>query len=301
MTARNKAYILLIGSAIIWGIAGPVIKFTLQGIGPFVFLSYRLLVSAFVATLYFLFFTKKRNLKPKVSIRLIIYGLLGITFALGFLFIGLDKSTVLEMGLIGAVEPLVIVAAGAILLNEKVSRREKIGAGLAFSGIMLTIFTPVILGEADFVFTGNIFLVLFLLSDASGILLAKEMVREKISPITMTNVAFIVGAATIVPFTIWKTGMNSMITQITTLPLRYHLGVWYMAIASGTIAYYMFIRGTKTVQVGKASLFFYLQPLFSVPLAVLWLGESITPLFIIGAITIAIGVFIAESNRRNKK
>ncbi|NTV79075.1 MAG: EamA family transporter [Clostridiales bacterium] len=39
-------------------------------------------------------------------------------------------------------------------------------------------------------------------------------------------------------------------------------------------------------------------PIFAAPLAVIWLGEKITPVFIIGAIIIAVGVFIAEVKKK---
>ncbi|HEB14007.1 MAG TPA: EamA family transporter, partial [candidate division WWE3 bacterium] len=44
----------------------------------------------------------------------------------------------------------------------------------------------------------------------------------------------------------------------------------------------------------EAALFLYLEPVFAAPLAYLWLGESITPTFIIGAAVIAAGVILTE-------
>ena len=54
----------------------------------------------------------------------------------------------------------------------------------------------------------------------------------------------------------------------------------------------------KSIEIGEASLFAYLYPLFSTPLAVVWLGEKITPMFIVGAVVITIGVVIAEIKKR---
>ena len=71
-----------------------------------------------------------------------------------------------------------------------------------------------------------------------------------------------------------------------------------MAIVSGSLAYYLFNKAQKTIEISEASVFSYLYPLFSAPLAVLWLGESITPVFIIGGIIIAIGVTIAEVKKK---
>lgn len=74
-----------------------------------------------------------------------------------------------------------------------------------------------------------------------------------------------------------------------------------MALLSGSLAYFLFNKAQKTIEIGEASLFAYLYPIFSTPLAVLWLGEKITPIFMVGAIIIALGVFVAEvkKNRYN--
>jgi drug/metabolite transporter (DMT)-like permease len=52
--------------------------------------------------------------------------------------------------------------------------------------------------------------------------------------------------------------------------------------------------GERTIEVSEAALFTYLTPLFSIPIAIVWLNEKITPIFIVGAIIIATGVIIAE-------
>ena len=67
-----------------------------------------------------------------------------------------------------------------------------------------------------------------------------------------------------------------------------------MAFLSGSLAYYLGNKAQKTIEIGDAAVFSYLYPIFSTPLAVLWLGEKITPMFIIGGIIITIGVVMAE-------
>ena len=74
-----------------------------------------------------------------------------------------------------------------------------------------------------------------------------------------------------------------------------------MAVLSGTLAFYLANKAQKTIEVGEQSLFAYLYPVFSLPLAVLWLGEKITPVYVLGGIIIAIGVVIAEiKNEMNR-
>jgi drug/metabolite transporter (DMT)-like permease len=294
MSVRAKAYVFLLLSTILWGAAAPVIKFTLGGISPLPFLSYRFFISGVIGLGVILFHRPKMPKKLSEYGLLSIYGVLSTTIALGFLFMGLERTTVLELGILGLISPLIIVVGGGMLFHEHVTRREKIGISIAVLGALVTIIAPILLGNNEFKFSGNLLLVLFLVSDAGSVLLAKGLLRHKFSPMLMVNFAFIVGALTLIPFALISTGAASLVSEIVALPLKYHLGVWYMAIASGTLAYFFFVRGERSIEAGEASLFAYLQPLFSVPLAVFWLGENITIPFLVGAVVTAFGVYIAE-------
>ncbi len=71
-------------------------------------------------------------------------------------------------------------------------------------------------------------------------------------------------------------------------------GILYMAVLSGILAYTLYSKGLKYVGASEASLLYYLQPIFGIPIAVVFLNEKISIAFITGAIVIAIGIFIAE-------
>lgn len=295
---RLRAYFYLLLVAIIWGAAGPVIKFTLGGIPPLPFLAYRFTISAIISLICFstkgVKLPKSKSTLPYV----ILYGLLAFSIALGALFTGLEKTTVLDLALISTIGPLIITAGGALIFKDHITRREKAGIVIVLMGALINSFYPILSGRSDLRFTGNIFIFAFLLSDTSSVLLAKRLVQKDISPLTLINMGFIIGALTIIPFTFFLHGGETVINVIFNLPLKYHLGVWYMALISGTLAYFLYVRGQKSIEVSEASLSRYLQPIFSVPLAVFWLGEKITTAFVIGAILIAAGVIIAEHKKK---
>ena len=71
-----------------------------------------------------------------------------------------------------------------------------------------------------------------------------------------------------------------------------------MAVLSGTLAYFLWHRAQKSIEISEVGLFAYLYPIFGVPLSVIWLKESISPTFIIGCIVIALGVVLAEWKKR---
>lgn len=300
MSHRNKAYLYLVTVAIIWGTASPIIKFTLDGINPISFLAYRFAIAASFSISYF--FTKgiKLSKLKKNLLLIIIYGLLAFPIALGTLFIGLDKSTVLDVTVINTIGPLVVALGGAYFFKEHITKREKIGITIVVIGAALNALAPILINNSNVRLTGNLFIIAFLLADSSATLLAKKIVKKKISPLTLTNFGFIVGAITIIPFALLTQGSENLIASIVHLPFKYHLGVWYMALVSGTLAYFLYVAGQKSIEVSEAALFNYLQPIFTIPLAIFWLGEKITPTFIAGAFLITTGIVIAEYKKKPK-
>jgi drug/metabolite transporter (DMT)-like permease len=296
MTAKRlNAYIFLLITAVIWGIAGVVIKLTLVEIDPAPFLVYRFGISAAIAVL-FLIFSKRIHIRSKAEgIMIFTYGFLSTTVALGLLFLGADKTTVLNLTIITLGAPLFVELAGAFFLKEHLTHREKIGTGVAFLGTALVVVGPIAnhIQESSNI-VGNILILLYLVADIASIIYLKKLLRLKYSSLALTNTSFVIGFVTILPISIFLMPISQTISQITSLPLPYHLGVWYMAVFSGTIAYYMRGVAQKTVEVSEAGLFGYITPVVTGILAVALLNESLTPLFVLGAVIVALGVTLAE-------
>ena len=297
---RLKAYFYLVLVAVIWGAAGPIIKYTLQGIPPLPFLAYRFAISAIFSVLFFTVFGIKLP-KPRQNLPLILlYGLIAFSIALSVLFLGLEKTTVLDMTLITLLGPLLVTVGGVIFFKDHITKQEKTGIVIIVSGATFTAISPIIMNHETLRLSGNLFIILFLFADSIAILMAKRLVRQNISSLTLINIGFIVGALTIIPLTAFLYGYPETINLIISLPLKYHLGVWYMALLSGTLAYFLYVLAQKSIEVSEAALFRYLGPLFSIPLAVFWLGEKITIYFVIGAVLIVIGIAIAEYKKRGQ-
>jgi drug/metabolite transporter (DMT)-like permease len=294
--ARIKAYTILLITSIIWGVASPIIKFTLNGIDPLPFLSYRFFLAG-VAGLIVIGINHKELVKILKNFpQVFIFSTFATTISLGLLFVGMNQTTVLDAVLISAVSPLVTAAFGYYFLQENITKQERLGMTIAFIGTIITIMEPILKGNGGnyFQITGNLLVVGYLFTNAYSAVVAKKLSRKGVGSFAMSNVSFLIGFVTILPFTLAKTPAKEIVHQVVTLEFPYHLGVWYMAFLSGTIAYAMWIKGQKAIEISEAGVFAYLVPIFAAPLAVLWLGETITTPFIIGAIVIAIGVIIAE-------
>src|SRR3989344_7783264 len=179
---RLRAYIYLILTAAIWGAAGPIIKYTLSGIDPLPFLTYRFTIAAIFSLGFFLLKIKRgkkfRKLRANFPIA-VFYGLLAVPIALGILFFGLDNSTVLDLTLIGIIGPLMVTAGGSIFFRDRITRREKAGISIVLLGVLLNSFSPLFRSGSDVRLTGNILLLLFLSADSGSILVAKKKKPKK--------------------------------------------------------------------------------------------------------------------------
>lgn len=292
---RLRAYILLLIVAIIWGIAGPVIKLTLKGFPADVFLFYRFFLSSLVAMIIFLFKGIKLPTKISTLFLLLIYCFIQIV-TLGFLFWGLEKTSLIDMSLISIFGPILVILNGWLFLREHITKREKVGIVITFFGSLLIITEP-LLGShlsSDGRFIGNLLILASLVISAGSSVILKKLLREKVDPLTLTNLTFIIGFLTLIPLIMVKTGLGSTLAIIKNASLPYQLGAIYMAIFSGTIAYTLGNIAQKTIEISEAALFSYLYPIISAVLAVFLLGEKLTPPAAIGSIIIFLGIALAE-------
>lgn len=295
---RKRAYIELLIVTIIWGFAAPVIKYTLGGFSPAVFLTYRFFISAVVAVIIFLFTGLKLPKKPKVIALTLFNGLLISTVALGLLFLGTDKTTSIDSNLISAIAPITIAVAGVFFLKEHITKRESIGILIALAGTLITIIEPVLKFQDGFGgLEGNLLVFSSVLVGTVTAVLAKFVLRDEVDALTATNLSFIVGFITILPFGLPKI-LSSNFQVLASVPLSYHAGVFYMALLSGTLGYFLWHKAEKSIEISEVSLFAYLYPVFGTPLSVFWLKEKITLPFIIGSVVIAVGVILAEMKKR---
>src|SRR3990172_8439465 len=176
--SRNRllAYLALLATAVLWGAAGPVIKFPLGGIPALPFLTYRFALSAVLALIAIPFGGLKLPRDRKTILLAILYGFLTSTVALGLLFLGLEKTTVLDMTLLAVIGPLLIVAAGELFFHEMVPRREKIGIGIVLIGTILTVLEPLLKkGTAISQLQGNALIFLSLLVGTASAVLVKDL------------------------------------------------------------------------------------------------------------------------------
>ncbi len=302
---RIHAYLLLLFVSILWGIAGPVIKNTLNYYTPLTFLTYRFFVSSLVALGYFTLNPQTLPKTPKQMSHTVLHCFFTIVLGLGLLFFGFLYTDSLTGTLLAATGPIFSIAMGALLLKEHISKHEIIGLSLAFIGSLLTVFTgegQTTVGIFGAAMIGNGLILVSRIADAYGGVYTKHALKFGLNPSALSHISFFVGFIFFAAVSTYlHNGFIPLMHEIASAPLAAHIGVLYMSLLSGTLGYALMNTALSSVDLGEASIFNYLTVVFGAPLSILWLHDPVTPQFIVGAGMIAIGVIIAEWKRRTKK
>lgn len=300
MNVRFHAYLALLGNALIWGLAVPLAKRGFSETGPMTFLFYRYVFATLAGLPILVIFWKKMKISLKNLPELITLGIFSNILAHWLLYAGLDRTSALETSLLTTLIPIFISVAGAIFLKEIITKREKAGTLLAFLGSIIIVLEPLWFNSQKLSFShtlGNLMVLGYNISWTVAALWMKK-VAEKYHPFSLVYSFFVVSLIGFLPLALLEN--PQLFTQnYLNLPNAF-LASFYMGTLGSLGAFYLYQYGQKLIEASEASLFTYLTTIFSVLLAIFWLGEKLTLPFIIGGMIVIIGLVIAESRRKKR-
>jgi len=309
VSARTKAHLMLLAVSAIWGIAPPVIKYSLKYFDTSIFLSYRFIITNFLLIPWLLIaephtWTTLSRLTANKWLLLIFAGFLGSTIQLGFLFWGLENTSAIEGSIINATAPILVAISSFFFLREKITAMERIGIFVAFLGSAIVVIEPVFTGQytsSRLHFYGNMAVLLGTLAWTAYAILSKKALRGHVSPLLLTTAMFFVGSLTMPVITFFIHTPYSLHQSLISAPFSAHLGVWFMAFISGALAYYLYQQATKFIEVSEANIYTYLSPVFTLPLSLVFLREPVGPWLIVGSAVIVGGVLLSELKIRQRR
>ncbi len=294
MPARTRAYVYILISVAIWGVAGVVIKSTLHYLDTITFLTLRFGLTSLILVPTWLWQERNRlHLFPKLSKRdwgwLAVTGLCSTTIQLLLTFWGFERTTAIEGTLISSMAPIFVALAGHHFLKDRITKIEQIGMFIALVGTLMVVGLPKNMTNV----WGNLLVLMANLVWTAEAILSKKLLRLNLEPFFLTTAFFLIGFITMLPIYLLSNHQ-----PITTLPLIGWFGFLYMVFLSGMLAYTLFYKGQKTIEASEANTFMYLQPLFATPVAYFWLKESVSTSFILGGLVVTVGVLIATLKLR---
>ncbi len=214
-------------------------------------------------------------------------GLVGYGISLSFQFVGTKLSTAANGAVITSATPAFVLLFARWILQEPISRRRLAALAVSTLGVMLIIDLRAAQLSPD-LFWGNIMLIGAALTWALYSALVGAVTRA-LDVLPVTIAAFVGG----LPVALLGAAWERQTTGWGTLTPGILLGVLYLGLVSTALAIFLWNRAFATLDAGVASLTFFAQPVVGAALGWLLLGETLTPLFLIGSGLIGAGLWLA--------
>ena len=285
---KNSFYGLIAGltAASIWGGMYVVSKVVMETIPPFTLITLRLLLG--IAVLYAIVWRQGGLKITRVLFWQVFWvGFIGYGISLGFQFVGTKLSTAANGSLVTSATPAFVLLFAAVILGERITTRRLVALVIASLGVLAVIDPRTAQLDPD-LFWGNISLVLAAITWALYSVLIRKVTRA-VNVLTTSLIAFMGGLVLSVPlsgYELIRDGLGSITPGIIA-------GVLFLGIISTALAMYLWNTAFAELPAGVASLTFFAQPVVGTILGVIFLGDKITPLFLVGGVMIGVGILIS--------
>ncbi|WP_247730730.1 DMT family transporter [Halovivax limisalsi] len=217
-----------------------------------------------------------------------------IAVTLATQFLGTELTNASQSSLLTVMTPVFILLLGVAVLDERVTRAKATGLVIATVGTTL-----VLSGQYDLstLTDGNLvgIAALFAASLAWAIytVWGRDLVRrysalETATYATVTSVPMLFGLATV---ELWLRG-PVIDEAVTGLPFLF--GLAYLSVFATALAWYLWYKGLEYVDSSTVAVFFFAQPVVGSALGALFLGENLGPLFFVGGLVMAVGLYVVS-------
>ena len=287
LTKHKLAILALITANIIWGASFPIYKWALVDIPPFTFVYLRFFLGALIL---FPFVYKNIKIQKEDIGKLVSYSLIGITLAISLLFLGLRLSPSINAPIIFSSGPIILILFSIFYLREKPKKKVLLGTLISLFGVLIVVMRPVLEHGFNLAILGNFFFVLACIADATSIVIL-EKIMKRYSPMTIVFWTFLIGCMPLLPLVAIEQLQNPLLKGIR---MQGIIGIVYGALFAATAAHLLFAFGAKYIKTSEVGIFAYVDPVATALIAIPLLGETITFYYLLGAVFVFAGIFIAE-------
>lgn len=286
----NLPIVALIISNIIWGAASPIFKYSLHNIPPFTLAFIRFFFASFILLPYYL--RHRQKMHRKDYIYLILSAFFGITINISFFFLGLQKAPSINAPIIASSAPVFLFILSIFFLKEKPKTRVFAGMFISLIGVLIIILSPVFIDGMSLIVgavQGNLLFVVATFGSVLKPLFVRKGLRT-INAYQVTFGEFLFGALTFLPFMLFELKDWSFYE----LNSQGWVGIIFGVFFSSALAYFLFNWGVAKMQAQEVGIFYYIDPVVALLIAIPLLGEFPTIYYLVGSIFVFAGIFVAE-------
>ena len=210
-----------------------------------------------------------------------------------FLFQAYKETTIANAALSYYFAPVLIIMLSPVVLNEKLSIKKVICIGTALAGLYLIVQNAAV--EPTGRHLAGIGHGLIAAGFYAGLTLVNKFIRD-LDGLAKTFLQFGLSVVILFPYVLFTEGFHLASVTESTVVLILVLGMLH-----GGVGFYLFFSGMRGMNGQSIAVLSYIDPLTSLFISVLMIGENTTLQQLIGAALLLGSIGIGESGRRKAK
>ena len=286
--------LLLFCAVLFWSGHNVVAKSIIPFIPPFSFTFIRWLIAAIII-LPFCWRYIRQDWRPALKAwkRLFIITATGICAFNTLMYVALQTTSAVNIGLISSIFPVTIALLSLIILKIKLNSIQMLGMAVCFTGVIIVILRGDVATMTDLVFVeGDLWMLGGVFCGALYPVLLHD--KLEIHPFTLLSILIILGAILSFPLYLIDLAQGKYIQGSETV----YLGLLYVGVFPSLLSYLCWNRGIEMVGANRAGLFLNLVPILTAVMAYVFIDEIISWYHFAGLGMILTGMLMF--NMRNK-
>ncbi len=282
---RLKAFLAIL----FWGASFIATKIALREAHPATIILLRFALGAAILWLAIWRGRMFQRVNRRDLIYLALLGFIAVPLHQALQALGLLYTTATSMGWIVALIPVFTALLAWRFLGEPMTARKVIGSALAFGGAVFVVTRGALsLDTLRLSTLGDALAVASALNWAIFQVASKPILR-RLQPMLAMAYLMLLGGVVIVPFAFWQT-----LNDLPRLSLDGWLAISFLGIFCSGVGYLVWYDALSKIDASQLASLSYLQPLITIIVATLLLGETLTPALVLGGAVILFGVYLVN-------
>ena len=292
--SRSRVSVFLVIMILFWGSSFVVVKLVLkEGLSPVAIATYRFLIAGGIFLILLSFHKENRRMHGFYTSRdlvtLVLLSLTGVTFYFILQYTGIQMASASIASIfVCLLSPILISVLSTLILKERFTRKHFLGVAVASLGTFMVITGGSLTVQNNLVFLyGSMLLLITPLLWAIYSILGKKMI-ETHDPFQVVAYVHVLGGLFLIPFFLYE-GSLHLILEMT---LRGWIAILFLSIACSVIGYLIWFYAIRELGASVTSSFLFAEPVVTVALGTMFLGESLGIITVLGTALVFLGVYL---------
>jgi len=283
--------VALIGLMTVWGANFVVVKAAVAQFRPLAFTALRFAIAGVVLLVVLVLLRVSLRVSRADLGRLALLGLVGNILYQPLFVIGISHTTAGNSALILAAAPVLVALENHVLGQERLHGRAWTGVALSFFGLALVILGgPKEISLAPETMFGNLLTLGAVLCWATYTVMSRPLVT-RLDPLVVTSVSLLIGAGALLVFA----APSFLAQDWSAINPGGWLGLLYSGLLAIGLGYVIWGKGVQRLGGARTSVYSNLNPIVAALTGMIFLGERITLLQVVGAACVFGGIVLARS------